>query len=483
MKPLSLPDLIRATRAEARGPALPPRIERISIDSRTVCPGDLFWALRGKRHDGHAFVRDAQARGACACLVERSKAAELSGSSSGPLAGSFTGPLLVVEDSLLALHSLARMHREKQESLVIGVTGSVGKTTTREMLYSLLSASHTGMRSLRNFNNEVGLPLSLLDLSADHEFGVFELGAGRRGDIRKLCDTLLPEVGVITRIGPAHLESFGSLEEIYRTKVELLEALPPHGFAVIGGDDDRLKELATLAACNVISVGEGSGNTLCAGEVNFEPGRLSFSVDGARYVVPAPARHYLHAALSALAVAREIGMDARAIAEGFSHFAGEPGRCRVERVGSWTVIDDTYNASPLSMQAACLCLRDWPSQGNRLLVVGDMLELGNESERSHRELGACASAVRVDRLLAFGAHADSVARGALDSGMSRHQIAECHDFESLLTVLDCWLAPEDVVLVKGSRGMNMERVVDWLKQQEETPGRGRAGGVRVRAVA
>jgi UDP-N-acetylmuramoyl-tripeptide--D-alanyl-D-alanine ligase len=272
-------------------------------------------------------------------------------------------------------------------------------------------------------------------------------------------------VGVITRIGKAHLQSFGNLEAIYEAKCELLEALPHHGFAVVAGDDEAMRARAARAPCRVTFVGESRDNQLRATEVEFRPGRLQFVADRKKYDLPAPARHYLTAALCALAVAREIGMDPGTIAEGFHRFISPPGRCRVEEAGNCTIIDDTYNANPLSMQAACLCLRDWPGHGHKLLIVGDMLELGNETRTSHRELGACVAATSVDRLLAFGDSAGDVSWGALQAGMRPHVVAECYEMDALLTVLDCWLEPGDVVLVKGSRGMRMERVVQWLKQK------------------
>jgi UDP-N-acetylmuramoyl-tripeptide--D-alanyl-D-alanine ligase len=199
--------------------------------------------------------------------------------------------------------------------------------------------------------------------------------------------------------------------------------------------------------------------------VEFQPGRLQFVVDRRKYDLPVPARHYLTAALCALAVAREIGLETSAIAEGFRRFVGPTGRCMVEQAGDCTIIDDTYNANPLSMQAACLCLQDWPGLGQKLLIVGDMLELGAETRKSHQELGACVAATGIDRLLAFGDNAGNVSWGALHAGMRPHVIAECREMEALLTVLDCWLEPGDVVLVKGSRGMRMERVVQWLKKR------------------
>ncbi len=472
MEPVPLTDLATAIRAKSAGIARSPSaVCRVSVDSRSLERGDVFWALRGTQHDGHDFVADAVARGAAACVVERRNAPRLA------------GPLMIVDDTLRALGDFARWYRHERDSLIIGVTGSVGKTTTREMIHAVLSVRHAGLRSRHNFNNEIGLPLSLLELGAADEFGVFEMGAARVGDIRELCEIACPEIGVITRIGKSHLKSFGSLEAIYRGKGELLDALPARGFAVIGGDDEQLCARAAGAACQVICVGENPGNQVRADNIEFQPGRLRFTVDRRNYELPVPARHYLNAALCALAVAREIGMDPQAIAEGFNRFVGPPGRCTVEYADLCTIIDDTYNANPLSMQAACLCLRDWPGQGHKLLIVGDMLELGTETRKSHRELGACIAAARVDRLLAFGDNAGEVSQGAIGAGMRPHRVANCRELESLLTVLDCWLEPGDVVLVKGSRGMRMERVVEWLKQCGRERRYGRKAPAAIRAVA
>jgi len=459
MEPVQLNHLLIATRAVSAGLANALADEkagftRVCTDSRTLQPGDLFWALRGTKYDGHNFVNEAIRRGAVACVVERDCPLEL------------TGPRVIVDDTRRALGDFARWYRRRWETLVIGVTGSVGKTTTREMIHAVLSAEHAGKQSHGNYNNEIGLPLSLLELTAGDEFAVYEMGAARIGDIRELCDIACPEAGVITRIGQAHLETFGSISNVYQGKGELLEALPKNGFAVVTGDDPVMWSIAGRAACPVIFVGEQTENDVRATDVDFRPGRLQFTVDRRKYELNVPARHYLTAALCALAVAREVGMQPAAIAEGFSRFVGQPGRCTVEQADSCTVIDDTYNANPLSMQAACLALSTWPSQGHKLFVVGDMLELGRESQACHEALGAHVAASSVDRLLAFGENAQHVSHGALHAGMRPHVVAECHELESLLTVLDCWVEPGDVVLVKGSRGMRMERVVHWLKQRK-----------------
>lgn len=459
MDPLPLQLLAEPLDATLMGGAGELLVRRVCIDSREARPGDLFWALLGEHHDSHRFVAQALSAGAVAAVVDADHAPHLQ------------GPRLVVRQTLPALQQLAAWYRRRQEALVIGVTGSVGKTTTREMLHAVLSSAHSGLRSRKNFNNEIGLPLSLLDLASEHEVAVIEMGAGRRGDIRALCDIAAPEVGVLTRIGPAHLESFGSLDAIYEGKFELVDALPCTGFAVVGGDDPRMRQRALEAGCAVRLFGEHPENDIVAEEVDFHPGRLRFSVRGDRFQLAATARHQLTSALAALAVAREIGLTIAEIQEGFDRFQPPASRCQVESIGPWTVIDDSYNASPVAMQAACELLRDWPTPSQRLLICGDMLELGPESAALHRQLGRQVARCGVDRLLVCGEFADDLARGALEGGLPLHQIARGESLESLYHLLDCWLTPGDVLLVKGSRGMRMERAIQWLRDQaqQDTP--------------
>lgn len=453
MDPVHISQLLEATRGESAGAGSDFSFTRVCIDSRELKKGDVFWAIKGATHDGHQFVSDVIKKGAVACVVERRKAKGIK------------GPLVLVDDTLAALGDFARWYRHQHESLLIGVTGSVGKTTTREMIYAVLSERHSGIQSIKNYNNEVGVPLSLLQLKADDEFGVFEMGAARVGDIRALCEVACPEVGVITKIAPAHLASFGSLDQVFQGKGELLDALPPHGFAVIGGDDERMRQLQSRAQCNTIFVGEKPDNQIRATEIDVQPKKLRFTVDRRKYDVPVTGRQYLTAALCAIAVAREIGMEAGAIAAGFQNFKGQPGRSQVVQVGPWTIIDDTYNASPASMQAACVCLAELHSKSQKLFIAGDMLELGKEAARLHGELGNEIAQHKFDHVLLFGDHAEEVARGAIARGMASQQIGCFQELDALFAILDCWLERGDTVLVKGSRSMQMERVVEWIKQR------------------
>jgi UDP-N-acetylmuramoyl-tripeptide--D-alanyl-D-alanine ligase len=463
MKSVSLEALLAATAGEAVACDTGAEFSRVEIDSRTLRAGSLFWALKGDRHDGHDFAGDALSKGAAACVVDRDRARGVA------------GPKICVDDTLRALHDFAAWSRRGQDALVIGVTGSVGKTTTREMLHAVLAAGYSGVCSPHNYNNHVGLPLSILNIEPAHEFAVLEMGASHVGEIRELAAVAAPEVGVVTAIGAAHIEGFGDVARVIEAKGELVEALPRSGFAVLSGDDPNVRSLADRAACPVVFVGERGNNDLQADRVNVEKQRLTFRADGAMYEIAATGRHHLTAALCAIAVAKEIGLDSRRIADGLRRFRPVAGRSRLEAIGPWEVIDDTYNASPRSMQAACELLRDWNAGGKKLLVAGDMLELGRQSAECHAQLGRLASGAGAAFLVAHGSHAAHTISGALEAGMKPHQLALCTTFESVLAVLDCWLEPGDAILVKGSRGMKMERVIDWLRviarnsSEENTP--------------
>lgn len=456
MEQLSLRDLMQATGGCLSAVPSPDRpFDRISTDSRSIQPGSVFWALRGERHDGHDFISHAQQHGAILSVASATRS---------PIP---SGPTLLVDDTGRALMDFARWYRETLDALVIGLTGSVGKTTTRDLIHLALASEFEGIRSRWNFNNTIGLPLSLLDADHRHEYIVLEMGAGRVGDIAELARIASPEVGVITAIGPAHLQTFGSLQGVIQGKGELLESLPPSGFAVLPGDDMILRQMADRAPCPVIFVGEGDDNHLRASRVRASFEGLQFRVDGIDFSVPICGRHHLTNALCAIAIAREIGIRLPSVAQGLERFEPIDGRCKMQAIGPWTVIDDTYNASPLSVAAAARMLVDMemPGIGRRVLVLGDMRELGEIANEEHRRIGTMAASLKIDLVLACGIHADAVAEGAEHAGMDPHRIAVAPDVELSKAVLDCWLEPGDVVLVKGSRVMRMERIVEWIAER------------------
>jgi UDP-N-acetylmuramoyl-tripeptide--D-alanyl-D-alanine ligase len=473
MKQISLTQLLTATRGEAVGFGdRQSGFDSIVTDSRKIRPGDLFWALAGEQHDGHHFLADGFRRGAAAAVVREDAIAPRD------RRGHHDCPLIVVRDTLTALWDLARWYRESREAFVVGVTGSFGKTTTRAMIHAALDARYTGTQSPRNFNNHVGVPLSILEIEDEHEFAVLEFGASAIGEIRRLAEMAAPEIGVITGIGPAHLSGFGSEERILASKSELLEALPIGGIAFLSGDDPRLRQLAKRAERQVVLVGEGSHNHVRATEIVVDQNRLSFRVGSDRFNLAVAGRHHLTAALCAVAVAREIGIDSATIAAGLRSFSAVPGRCQLEQIGRWTVINDTYNANPASMQAACEVLREWKTTGRKLLVTGDMLELGERSDEYHRQLGESVWGSGIDYLLVHGSQAKHVIQGAAEAGWDAYRLAECKSFETMLAVIRCWLEPGDVILVKGSRGMRMERVVDWLRSRAANEAHSAHGSLR-----
>jgi len=425
--------------------------ERVETDSRRVRPGDLFWALKGPHHDGHDHLAEAAERGAVACVAEQGAIVSLA------------LPTIAVAYTRRALADFAAWYRTQLSTRIIGITGSVGKTTTRHMLYSTLSSRIPGTESPGNFNNEIGVPLSLLGISAEDQFAAIELAARKPGDIGDLTRIARPEIGIITHVSPAHLESFGSLEEIARTKGELLDYLPEHGLAVLNGDNEYVRDMACLARCNVVLVGTGEHCDLRAEHLRSENGQMRFTLEGHEYAVHCPGTHLITSALATIVVARQFGMSSDEIATGLLEFLPVPGRCRSVPVGEWTLIDDTYNASPASMAAACDTLREWPTASRRILITGDMLELGPDSRTYHEALGRQAAAAGLDGLISLGSHAPDVLRAARQAGMAGGCPAQCEGSEIAEMLLDCWLEPGTVVLVKGSRGMHMETIVEQIR--------------------
>lgn len=438
---LSLPDLMMSD------------VEGISIDSRTTKPGDLFFAIQGRRLDGCQFVTQALQKGALASVVKRGT--EVAGKSQ---------PLIYVDNVNLALQQFAGWYRSQQKSIVIGVTGSVGKTTTRTMIHTVLAPFLKGVQSPANYNNEFGVPLSIAQVGSDHQYAVLELGASLPGEIRELAQLSKPEIGVITGIGPSHLEHFGSLDRTADAKAELFEELSEGGVAIVNGDDPFADTLAARTSARILKVGLSDQNDLRAVAVQQTRDGLAFQVDETEFLIPVLGKHFVYPALFAIAVAKEFGISTRDLVECFRQYETIPGRCHIEQVGSWNIIDDSYNSSPVSMAAACQILSEWPDGGKRIIVMGDMLELGAESKRYHQEMGELIALSGIDLLFVCGKQAGAVVQGASSGNLSRDRVFQAADVEALQNEVISRLEPGDVVLVKGSRSMRMERLITGLKQ-------------------
>jgi len=332
------------------------------------------------------------------------------------------------------------------------------------MIHAVLASRFDGAASPRNFNNHLGVPLSMLSWSGDEDYAVLELGASRKGEIASLAELCRPRMGVITRIGEAHLGGFGSRRAVAEAKAELLAALGSDELAVLNGDDPELRRLGKRTPSKVVWVGRGADCDVTATDVHSSRGRLGLTIDGRRLCVPVWGRHHVTSVLSAVAVGQEWGLTWDEIAGALGAFDPPPMRCQVLTLGGARVIDDSYNSSPTAMRAALELLRDFDSPGRRIVVCGDMRELGPGAVRLHRELGdEVVTRCGADVLVACGDHADDVVAGARAAGMPRGQTVACRDPLEAVPFVRRTLADGDVLLVKGSRAMALERVVHELQ--------------------
>lgn len=447
-------------------------VRRLCTDSREIGDGDLFVALKGERMDGHDFVPAALQQGAVGALVEDGYRLPPSVRRRAVRGRARVPVLLGVPDTLRAFQQLAAHHRNRFQIPVVAVTGSNGKTTTKEMTADVLAQRWPVLRTEGNLNNRIGVPQTLLRLTPRHKAAVVEMGVDQTGQTARLCEITRPTIGLITNIGPDHLEFFGTMDVSAQAKGELLEFLPPEGSAVLNADDAYFGYLAARARCEVVSFGLSSKAQVRADRL------VMGSRDGAQFQLRLPGRgkpqpvalrvHGLHNVLNALAAAavgHVMGLSPATIAEGLARFRPAVMRSQVLTVNGIRVINDCYNANPASMNAAIDLLRELSAGARSIAVLGDMLELGPASVSLHREVGAYLAARGVSHLIACGTLGKSLADGARDSGMAPDRIQHEPDAPRAGTTLKALARAGDVVLVKASRGMKMERVIEALKRR------------------
>jgi UDP-N-acetylmuramoyl-tripeptide--D-alanyl-D-alanine ligase len=434
-----------------------------------VCPGSLFVALKGEREDGHDFIADAFQRGAIAAIVE--KKPDIGYWILDIRQALFQYPIpniqypacFLVEDSLKALQQLAAYWRGKHTPRVVGVTGSIGKTTTKEVIYGVLSQRFRTLKSEGNYNSEIGLPLTLLGLEPSHQRVVLEMGMYDLGEIAELAAITRPHIGVVTNVGPSHLERLGTIERIAQAKTELVEALPADGVAILNGDDPWVRQMAARTKAKVFYYGLGQACDLWANHIEsqgLEGIRFRFH-HGSETIhakVPMLGRHSVHTALAAAAVGLVEGQSWEEIIDGLRG-AAQLRLLVVSGLQGATILDDTYNASPASSIAALNLLEEL--DGRKIAVLGDMLELGAFEEEGHRKVGRRALDV-VAVLITVGERGRLIAEEALACGMERGEVFIEEDNDSTITRLREIVAPGDIILVKGSRGMKMEEIVTAL---------------------
>ncbi len=469
---LTLADVIEAlTHIRPSGTLV---ITEAAIDSRQVIPGALFVALVGEHADGHDFLAEAFQRGACAALIQRDpgstyRTLDLRG---GPWVDSLSDlqpPVcLRVENTLAALQQVARFWRRKLNLRVIGITGSVGKSTTKEVVAQVLSERYHTLKNPGNLNNEIGLPLTMLRLGPGYERAVLEMGFYVPGEIAFLCDIALPQVGVVTNVGTVHAERAGSQEAIARGKSELVQALPPapEGVAVLNFDDPWVRQMEEKTKARVFFYGLSPEAHLWADDVEglglsgirF---RLHYEGESLHVHIPMLGRHSVETALRAAAVGLIEGLTWQEIIQGLQHGHTQLRLVAVRSQIGALLLDDTYNASPESMLAALNLLAELEGQ-RKIAVLGDMLELGPYEQRGHEMVGLRAAQV-ADVLLTLGPRAHLYARAARRAGLPAAHIFEFEESAPLIEWLQKNLGPQDTVLLKGSHGLRMDRIVAALE--------------------
>ncbi|MGC1453667.1 MAG: UDP-N-acetylmuramoyl-tripeptide--D-alanyl-D-alanine ligase [Nitrospirota bacterium] len=433
-------------------------IKGVSIDSRTIREGELFVAIKGDRFDGHDFVPEVIKRGAWGALVERT-VLEDKFSVLGGLKN-----ILPVEDTLTALQEMAYSHRRTFAVPVVGITGSNGKTTTKEMLAGILQQLGPVLKNEGNLNNHIGVPLTLLRLNAGHKAAVVEMGMSALGEIDTLARFIGPDVGVITNIGPAHLEFLKSMDLVAQAKGELFNHLKSDGMAVLNADDRFFDTLKKKFGGRVLSFGIEEKADVCATDIRQEQNFTDFTIrsDGSTVNVRlrAVGKHNVYNALAAAAAALAVGMSIDAVKYGLDDFMPAALRSELRQVQGRTVLVDCYNANPASMDAALATLGSLRSGGRAIAVLGDMLELGKVSVEAHRTIGATAARLGVDLVITLGPLAKHVGEGAIDAGMSKDRVLEAASQIEAAVLLKKLSRPGDAVLIKGSRGMKMEKILE-----------------------
>lgn len=421
-------------------------------DTRLLQPGQLFVALRGAR-DGHDFIPAAMENGAAAVLCRRK-------------VGDY--PAIYVDDPRKALGDIAREELKRIGARVVAVTGSVGKSTTKEMIACVLEEHFRVSKTPANHNNDIGMPMAILAMPLDTEIAVLEMGMNHFGEISYLSNIGHPDVAVIINIGTAHMEFLGSQEGIRKAKMEIVEGMSPTGLLLLNGDDFLLRNLDRQPQQRITYFGQSEDCDIRAVEVRQEGNLLRFRAEAGRLSIPVEmsleGRHYVNDALAAIAVALKLMVPVQRISEGLAHFRNISGRQEIFQAGEYTIIKDCYNAGPESMEAALNVLGNKP--GRRVAVLGDMLELGDCTQAEHYKIGRIA-AEKADMVFAYGPHADRVRDGTITGGMPDDKGMAFETQEELVKALCNAVRPGDVLLFKASRGMHLERALDAFLEQEK----------------
>jgi UDP-N-acetylmuramoyl-tripeptide--D-alanyl-D-alanine ligase len=464
MEPIAIREALRAISGELVAGAGAGRITSISTDTRSLAPGDFYIALKGTRYDGHVFLGEAAERGAAGLVYAAAVPAEQLGTWA---ARGMT--LIRVRDTLAALQDLARWYRRGFTIPIVAVTGSNGKTTTKEMIRTVASGRFSVLCSEGSFNNHVGVPLTLLRLESVHSLGVVEMGMNARGEIARLAGIAAPDIGVVTNVGPAHLEFLGSVDNVAASKAELLEVMSSAGgaggVAILNCDDPRVARMGSRTGLRVRTFGTSPDADVRAERVRAERAAVSFSMVFARpgrrvgVTMPVIGMHNVYNALAAAAVCEVLEMEPDEIARSLGELRLPAMRMELLSRDGVVLINDAYNANPDSMRAAVDALAGMSVGGRRILVMGDMLELGAAAGDAHTEIGRIAAERGIDLLIAVGEHSARAAAAAREAGMPEESVVWCPGVHEAAAALAERARPGDCVLLKASRRMGLERII------------------------
>ena len=454
MQGMTLAKIVQVCHADYYGPeeALESEVSMITTDSRQLEKGCLFVAIKGERVDGNRFNEDAYAGGALCCMSENAPQRE-------------DRPYLVVDSCLQAVKDMAILYREILGTKLIGITGSVGKTSTKEMIASVLSEHYHTLKTQGNFNNELGVPLTIFRLRKEHEIGIIEMGISDFGEMTRLSQIVKPDACVITNVGPCHLENLGDLDGVLRAKTEIFSHMKPEGCIYLNGDDEKLITVKETTQ-SITFFGEDTTSSITAREItNLGLRGSSFVADTPKgsfeVIVPVPGRHMVSNALAAIAVALDLGMCSEEIVAGISKFRPVGGHSSITTTENYTILDDCYNANPVSMKAGIDVLDN--ALGRKVAILGDMFELGEDEVALHGEVGAYAAKSGIHIIICIGTLAKQIAKEAIANQMPKDHVFSYDTKEEAIEALPSIVKKEDTILVKASHGMHFEKIVAVLK--------------------
>lgn len=458
MKSLFLWEVAKATRGHLEQ-NLNLYITGVSTDTRVIKTGDLFVPLRGPNYDGHDFMGEAFAKGAVASLCDESRKKQLSNEL-------LNKNIIFVENTLESLLQLSKYYKGQFIIPFIAITGSVGKTTVKDMIAEILKVKFCVHKTQGNYNNEIGLPLTLFNLDDKHEVSVVEIGMSGLGEIKKLTHIISPQIAVITNIGVSHIEKLGSKENIAKAKMEILASMTREDLVVLNADSPELLKYQKTITPKKIFFGVKNGDVRALNVKTYGDKGIEFEICGSyghmSFRVPIPGAHNVYNALAAIIVGFEMGLTHEEIQEGFLNLKPTHMRLEFKKTSSGlTVIDDTYNASPDSMRAALDMLSQSGMGKKKVCILGDMLELGRYSVQAHEDIGRYAAA-KADILIGIGTYADSLARGAISGNMDPKNVFAFESVEEALPETEKLASKCDIILVKASRGMKLEQIVQRL---------------------